>query len=782
MIKGSENRELTAVEQVKFQGEFIEAAEQDENFVADGGKIYWAIDTNIIYFLIDPIGRAFPDDEQQTGYATIFTNDPRRAVEILAEALANYIVEDLSPNAPLFVPPSIDRQVFLLVEGLSQEGAVAADELEGNNIGAKANQLANWLANSSESDDKSDVIAAKLLNLALLRKTTSQLARLERLLESGRIVIAGISAANLPKPLPFAMEVSDSEGKGYLRQLLEEGVWRSFLGGLIPGRNKGKAFETKASALSTLHRWNDRLARLHKNAPNTAPVKINFLTGDTPLVTTRSHFLPTNVPSAHAELMNFCDTHFRHPRGLLADLPMLKFPDEDRLNNTHFFDLWSHWTLGEDAQDQAEISENIQQNWAEFLSKAVLNYDFDQRTNDLEDWQLRSITAFESWREKREDRIEEEISEFWERCFYFATQGLVRFGSASTMRPNARNAPPVYLESWSSTYNLISQIVNWNSPSEFDAEKYKSGLALIDREFKGRAESERDARYAYYIAHAVLFAARGNWSISSKVAAFAQRFARTQTSRPGEANGREAIYIQAFCLRHAARNLEDLEPLPELVKRAREIAKGEQDAAFSKGIERHDSIAIRFDAEIEAINITAWLFRRFSTNSFDLVEENETLSRLIESSKGLLEKVENCYETSKASAENDPESEKRCAVIFRLRVRMLVNLLGLSVFRRDQKFDTVLQRELFRKSEEIEIEYEKLHSSTQSHCFSAYGKMIRSSVAYLTTKDSQKKKEFQNQIVDLTSNDKRNQMATFPYDKGVQGRLSWLRAIAEVET
>lgn len=783
MSRGSENPKLSASEQVRLQGEFIQSAEIDDAFRKSGGRTYWAIDTNIVRFICDPMGSAFPAAGERTaGFAAIFDDDPHDLVQVLSEALADYIVKGLSPSAPLFVPPPLDKQVVGFIDSISMEGAEAAVQLIGWK--KRAEELTETLRSDVGDADKEEA-AAQLLWLTLVRNRSNQLSRLKELFESDRVRFFGMASEQLPPELRNAAVNPSSDEKFFLRCMIEDGMWRDFLSRRDRTRGTGRNFNQKATAISSMYRLNQRLAKLSRDANGEAKARLNFLTGDTSLVSQAGIAKTARTSDVQSDFEKFCQVHFRHPRSLLANIDLLRLSDTVPSGAGHFFDLWAHWHPVSHDVANGDVSSEIKEKWISFLRKAILSFDLAKEATELEDWQLSSAEAFSEWQEQNRGRIEDEIAQFWEQCFYFATQGLVRFGEATIQRSNSRNVPPVYLESWSSSYELIAMLINWHSPSDFDLGRYKRGLEKINAEFETTGRSSRDARYAYYLAHAVLFAARGNWSIAAKVAGFASVFARSGSFEPGEANGREAIYIEAFCSRHAARSEEDLSELPELVERARRIAISECASTKAGSEAKHDCVDVRFDCELNSIDITRWLFKRFSAVSRtgeELLEEKNCLQGLIESSGRLYKRVVADLDEKASMILTDSEERKRFSVLFRLRVRLLVNLFGLSIYARDGVFDHEFQRSLLRESEIVEEIFGAGSIGLGGKCFSSFGQLVRGCVRSRAALTDKERKLGQLEVARLLPAGGDAHLATFPYDTGRDGRLSWIRKITQEST
>jgi hypothetical protein len=135
----------------------------------------------------------------------------------------------------------------------------------------------------------------------------------------------------------------------------------------------------------------------------------------------------------------------------------------------------------------------------------------------------------------------------------------------------------------------------------------------------------------------------------------------------------------------------------------------------------HDCVEIRFDSEIIAIEITKWLFKRFFENLSHCSEEKAQLEDLVLRSLNLLSEIDRQYQLAVICVDEDEEAKRREDVLFRLRVRVLVNLLGLSVYDRDRDFDRTLQVDLLRRAEEMKRVFAERYASKHRRAFSASG-------------------------------------------------------------
>ncbi|RLG10595.1 hypothetical protein DRN73_07405 [Candidatus Pacearchaeota archaeon] len=98
--------EEKVIQHIKKLGEFrldLELWYKDQEFVKNGGRIYYAVDTDTI--------KLFSNPSNNTEYVRVFPEENKITEEILAYALGEYIFFHLSPDNPLLIIPPYDLEI-----------------------------------------------------------------------------------------------------------------------------------------------------------------------------------------------------------------------------------------------------------------------------------------------------------------------------------------------------------------------------------------------------------------------------------------------------------------------------------------------------------------------------------------------------------------------------------------------------------------------------------------------------------------------------------------------
>ena len=782
---------LTAAGQARLQGALIEALDEDRSFEEANGKLIYAADVAVVLFLADPLPHALPktdpDNPRLMGFAAIFEDDPIEPAQILAKALADFLIDELSPDTPLLIPAPLDAQVFSRIERIVKDVAT--------NSGATRHtaRLLKQLKASTELDDNVEVVATQLMRLTLLRWSTNVLEGLRKLIDQRRVAVAATIGNELDEPLRTALTLNLDDGRGRFDRIMTSSLWRQALGQLARGRSMSY-IAPKADALARLEIWNRRLEALARRRPDGQKARIVFLTGDAALLEPRAS---RRKGSERSEQEDFLVHHARHPRGFLPRLSLLQDVRSSesasplgnelavgalRHTGSHFLDLWTSWKADATESEQAEIAEDIKARWHELLRKASLRYRLPVDTGNVTpEWQTvaEDITK---WQETLKDQIEQRFDKFWQECFYFATQGLVVFGKSADYARNSRNAPPIFLVAWGKTASFIDRLMAWTTPDKFDISAYRQGIEEMREDFRSTSitiegKDETDYFYAYYLCHAAMFAGRGEWLTAAKVAAHAGSKVRSSGRSPQGGNGREALYLEAFCLRHAARRSQDLQGLESLLDRAEQIAQEETDWSDQNKLRFGDCVAIRFRAERLAIKLSGWLFARFGgENGKNLAEPFITLCS---EAKVLLTEVERQCEDALTTANvptSSDEDQRRVVALYKLRVRVLVNGLGLPFCApKEVAVPPETERELFERAEKLKGELVNNFPAWGGQALSPFGEWVFNCAKARVADSREDRNEAKRNVLAMTTEDKLPALITFPYDSG---RLRVMREAA----
>ena len=609
---------LSPVDEALAQYEFLRLRERDAEFVADGGRLLYAIDANIVLFLLDPARHALPGGQRRLGYAGIFADDPEDAAELLAGALAEFI-ETISDNeTPLLLIPPIDGWTYSQAHALIRKST--------DTIDTEARAEATRFIAALPTDDgnrvfgdedlaRQEEIAARIARLVYLESgAPAELRRFEALTGDPPRLLSVSEIDQHPRFPPALHRDRRNEPSDKLDHSFR---WSRWLTAFSRVSNRGEAAEMPAHAMAYLERWNLRLER--------PKVRILFITGDS-LLLEAGKVVDADLPRGADG--NFTELFLRHPRCFLPELPFLQLPGETTgtQNITHFFDVWPHprrlapnggssVAIVDRVQNQERIRDIIEKDlgtdlrdrWRGLMSSAAAQFRAGGRLLEPHaEWQQDAAESLRAWQERLKSELDRRVEKMWESCFRVATRAHLVFGTAG-IRTSPRIAPRLFIDGWPKAEELIGDLARLNSAASFDFGAYEAKLKEIEQEVRTARQDDPDGgeggyRYAYYLVHGSLFAGRSEWRVAANVAAYAfERRIPVATLTPDGVNGREARYLEAVCRRFDARGCEDLEAPRRLLQEARNIAR-QEDA---------DCVIERFDVEECAIDYTRAMFRIF---------------------------------------------------------------------------------------------------------------------------------------------------------------------------
>jgi hypothetical protein len=663
------------------QYDFVAVRERDAKFIANGGRILYAIDSNIVLFLLDPAGRALPGSRRRLGYAGIFSDDPKDAAELLAGALAEFIEKQPSNDMPLLLIPPIDGWTYVQAQRLIDQ---ATDKPDDAAQAAAANYIAALEADAPsgvlESDDlaKKEEIAAGIARLAYLESgAPARLRRLDTLLGDPPRLLSTVEISRDAR-FPAALRAGhEEEFHDRLDHSFRRSRWLTAFGRV---RNRGETIAAmSADAMAHLERWNLRLER--------AGVRILFISGDSSLFEAGK---VVEFDRPKDAVGHFTELFLRHPRSFLPDLQFLQLPGANAGtgNVTHFLDVWPQLKLDpgippkksvdsvEPQRKAAELRdavggqlEDLRARWHDFLISAAAQ--FKTRGPLLEpqtEWQQNAAETLIAWQKRLKAALDRRMEEMWESCFRVATRAHLVFGNAG-MRANPRLAPRLFVEGWPKTHELIAELVRLNSATSFDVAVYETKLKEIEQEVRMIRRNDPDGgeggfRYAYYLVHGALFAGKGEWRVAANVAAYAYERRTLATGlTPDGANGREARYLEAVCRRFDARGCEDLDVSRTLLREARGIAQ--QESA--------DCVRERFDVEECAIEYARAMFRTFFPKPGVTPCQKEEFAAITTKLYAVRDTI------NQRLSRLNTEEEGRKSILRSLAVRTAVNIVSLAL-------------------------------------------------------------------------------------------------------
>ena len=613
----------------------------DRRIEASGWTTFYAVDADIVTMYGSP-GHVARRRGGRLGYAEVFADDPERGSYALAERLADHIFFELTANTPLLIVPPIDGEIRSILEALAVRIGTAPRRrpIDHERLAEFTRKLESAIGGEVPTD-----VLEGVLDLVALRRggPANECHRLNDLLAMRRIVPAHSldkTRDDFPDYLIDAVKES-GELPDMFAHVRRSQEWLSRID--LPAKSnrisayRRSRFVLDSQAMARIELWNDRL-REHD-------ARVIYITGSMHLIMAALSY------TADGRNRDFFTECVRHPRYFLASPNVVVAPRgggrehsmesgwcESRTPRSQFAewietfivdcradpavrnrDSYS-FRLDSNSEEAASrvyrsnpgLDEELRRNWKEYLSTLSASYVppeaiLDEIQEDL--LQSSEKRTFQGWRDVHrslEGRIEDERDRAWEACFKSAAKtGLFFQSSHRRIGYPSRLVPKLVFDRQPETEKFIRAMSRWTTAKNLDVEAYEEGVRKV------REEMGADFSYAYYLAHATLFAAGGNWRIGALLSIRAMEKAHDPSvADPGIfGHGREAGYLAAYCLRHHARAADDLDEAERYLDRAIEIHRRESRL-------RPDSIAApkRFEAEKLALEMTRMCFRKYASS------------------------------------------------------------------------------------------------------------------------------------------------------------------------
>ena len=615
------------------QRQLMEPWRKDQLFIKAGGKVAYAVDTDVIMLFTDPEEKSIPQEHRSFGYATIFHDDDKELSIAFGQSLAEHIFTKLVPGGPLIVMPSLEAEIGRVF------AAVARDANRSENAARK--EVAKLRAAIEELKpfaDRPDELAEQLKKRApalaqILRGVlgpNAVLNRFGRLFSDERIAGLDFLAernewydAELRALFPAIANIPDLYR---LNRLTDD--WRETLKKTKAPKKIEDRVEDDAQALARLQWMNEKI--------DSKRFRIVFITGDEAISEAAAE-RPGGTASE-----SFRDLYIRNPRAFMADNRVL-FPRDDSKRRDHdlteFLNLFiadvidrpprdkrpsaAHHDVLEESKDDLidtcrsalgrspDMVTDFRKKWKDFTS------DVSTRAISLdltaEDLVIDADVAgdIDKIIAKVEHILEKQIEKTWSACVDAATQsGFILSSASKRIRP--RNAPPLYFDRSEETTKFVRALLS--TTEKGNPREYQKSLNMLKKEDEGTG-------YLFSLAFAMLFASMGRWPLTAILADRALQ--KVQESGEEQFSGREAYYLKAITLRHTARKADDLKKIDGLIKKA--LACLKEDKKNHKELEVWP---IRFEIERTSAELALSLFAIFlqsgSNNNLRSLEEIQT--------------------------------------------------------------------------------------------------------------------------------------------------------------
>ena len=639
--------------------------EIDHQFESDGGRIIYAVDSNILNMHFQLADQKAPRSFELACRAFEGpTEDRPEARETrLAQVIISYIVSKIGFPYPDRLNP------ILMLPGHSEEAKGRYGALIGKfdkqvDRGRKARMLISEFLqefheqqNDEARRELTEAFEAELhKQLFILSEPHEKFREFNRLLAEPRLLSLRRAGSqrnlrDLKNPvtsLPIFHDFKSTDED--LRHEGSAAWWDKRLSKDIPIW----FVPADKDALSTLDKLN-RLLRRHD-------VRIVLFTLGENIVQLGEKYRPYKHTDSDLGAFSFTDLYLRHPKALLSEPQNFKLhlDGQRRGDISVWLDTFLQEVTGREYETFEDFKKSIRKyanekrglmelsrkaisehpnihdalysQWKDYLESATLapaamSYEakdvFASYLEDAGENGMKLVAEFESY-------IRKLTEDSWDD-FFFTT---LRSGSdmiGAKQGYNNRNVPILFLRGMGAAGELLKEISRSDGVIKNEAQ-VRALLSDLNR--------DRDdfGGYISSICYAILFAHADRWSITKLIASRAVQVAAKIRQRAGKHNepvttfgevtGREAYYLSAVAHRLTARRAGDLDECEKLLSDA--VAAMELETELDDVVPDYPQVTgLRFRAEAFAIEIAKLMFRARSQHwilSNDAVLESDVRS------------------------------------------------------------------------------------------------------------------------------------------------------------
>ena len=653
--------------------------ESDRRFAADGGRIIYSIDTDILKLFLDPVNLAVPHrdsgKEPRPGYTQIFRDDPPELSIALGRALGEFIFFQLGEDAPILMLPPIEREVGEMFHAITldadREHRDALGQL--HRLRENLSGLVERIQSTSDNAERLNLVIGEMPRLHDLlfgySGPSAELARLAILLEKSpltdldRFLSAphGLDADGV-EHLRWPSSVRDWIDFSHL-----QGSWEERITPLKSRRMSRKNIETDCRVLA-------RVELLNRILP--LDVRVVHVTGDQAIFRAASGYRPVEggpsvdvlylrdpraflaEPSVlfsahdtdlhHAQeltewldvfLADFTDNEEISSAGLLAFLErtpaerynaVQRVLERDPLAGSSFADRWKRFcgpvtldivhSVPKEHTASVEQYLSILSGWAEGSARET-HREFREAGNSFR----QTMRHFQETLDDLDALVTERVLETWRGCFAAATStgfSLLRFSAGDG--PPPRSPLPITFGTFQAASDFFSKMLQGGH-----GERYREMIEAL--------WIDDDTDYVFYLVFGALFGAQGKWRVALILADRAIAVVEKESSgpRPEKISGREAYYLRAAARRLTARCRDDFDKAEKALQDARTALERNRAAAPN-----HPVTGLRFDAEQVAIDLGRYLYDLLSGSPTAQPPSPEAPGALRDRIPALLERID----------------------------------------------------------------------------------------------------------------------------------------------
>jgi hypothetical protein len=541
---------------------------------------YYAIDTNIIYFLGQPITKVisqtkiskehnydYGDMRKQVPHiGSIFRTDPLDFHLTIGAALAQYISAVLPGQSPLFLPtslwPEVDNMLAHFASMDDPATLALADQLFDQLMARTAAGLLEQLGSAVADRER----IADALRMLVRQKVGRQsgLERLNGMLKRGKI--DSLAARPVRAVLGQSRSLADWQQE---QRALEGSLVRQWEEALsAAGKTSSPHRNLDARALTQIQLRNQFAVEQNANE------RVIYITAD-------AHVLLAAKEVEVNKNLSFAEAYIRHPIAFLNDIGLgfgrasdvrKSGPDGEPASIVDWMDVLLSQSSDLHNRHDRDAAGDIRKGWIELSAIQEGQLFFQLGLEEIERLvhaEFKSGDAAQILRNLQAEAMKREAAA-WRRCFDVAIELALRRTPNDHQQPT-RSSPPICFEGWQETAAAIEQFKLWGSDGVPTRERYLVVREKLEENFDDRTG------YAFYLASAAFFAARNDWEPAAALAAFSRSVATNYVGEQKGANGREANFIEGVARRHLSKSVADLARPAELLGECLRIYKEEQE-------------------------------------------------------------------------------------------------------------------------------------------------------------------------------------------------------------
>ena len=629
--------------------------DSDRKFEDDGGRIIYAVDSDIFQFFVEPFSEgpdrknALTGRRSRAGYSQIFRSDSREVAGVIGDAISQAIFFDNGqpPNfsktpRSLLLLSGVEREVFDFINYKLSEVSAAGKKVNGGRLKSEIKAFIDVVRDTNDQSEKYTLVREKMpLLFEVFFQPNSLRRQAEKLLQlaqdSSAVYFGNLNTGDLnhyPYDLIKAsVDLSSSKATARKQEIFEE-VKTNFPN---IGSKKIDAKNADLQALSELlvlnellvpkgiklclitGAWSmfDALSKIVVNSktgkligsakenPDSSPVSASTYCLRYPIAFWGSRSFKENIKAtSHPEETNgFIDNWIKWPD------PIIPARLTKKSGIHHTSDLRSYAQRAIGLGIDSEYLEEFKRNWNAFTSllipsRAEVMQEFD---DDLEE-------------------VFSDLGQAFNTTFNLLFDSCAFLGVAvSSLAPHGlppRLTPPIIFDcsdKAQTAINAIEAAVQRENP-DLDETTFKT--AMLD------LRNSDQSSYFFNVGVSMIFASQGQYDSAKMYINRAIQVAQSLDSSKAtetRVSGREAYFLKSILIRQKARKLSDF----DLAKTTLRLARHRLliDTELDRGLEISD---IRFECERIAQNLGKKLFEKFvlGKDSLPVSELDEFLSSI----------------------------------------------------------------------------------------------------------------------------------------------------------